>query len=64
VEGVNLRDDARSAGNLSTVGFIVGGVGLAGAAVLWFTAGPTSGSGAGATALRVSPTSVMLAGRF
>jgi hypothetical protein len=34
-EGVGLRDDARSLGNLSTVGFIVGGVALAGAGVLW-----------------------------
>jgi hypothetical protein len=36
--GVSLMDDARSAGNVSTVAFIVGGIGLAGGAVLWFTA--------------------------
>lgn len=33
-----LWDDARSAGTISTVGFVVGGVGLAAGAVLWFTA--------------------------
>jgi serine/threonine-protein kinase len=36
--GLQLRRDAISAGNLSTVGFAVGGVLLAGGAVLWFTA--------------------------
>lgn len=36
--GVSAGEDARSAGNLSTVGMIVGGVALAGGAVLWFTA--------------------------
>jgi hypothetical protein len=36
-EGVELRDDALAAGNVSTVAFIVGGVGLAAGAVLWFT---------------------------
>jgi hypothetical protein len=40
-EGVELREDARTAGNISTIGFIVGGVGLAGGAVLWFTASPS-----------------------
>jgi serine/threonine-protein kinase len=34
-EGVDLRDNAFTLGNISTVGFIVGGVALAGAAVLW-----------------------------
>lgn len=38
--GVDLKSQARSAGNISTVGFIVGGVGLAAGATLWFTAGP------------------------
>lgn len=35
--GVDRWNDAKAAGNLATVGFIVGGLGLAGAAVLWFT---------------------------
>lgn len=40
--GVDRWDTAQSAGNLSTIGFIVGGVGLAGAAVLWFTDHPST----------------------
>jgi serine/threonine-protein kinase len=43
--GVSQRDDARSAGNLATVGFIVGGVALATGAVLWLTA-PNSNASA------------------
>jgi hypothetical protein len=38
--GVALRSDAISAGNVSTVAWIVGAAGLAGGAVLWFTAKP------------------------
>ncbi|MBX3191081.1 MAG: hypothetical protein KF819_29055 [Labilithrix sp.] len=37
-EGVDVADDARAFGNVSTVAFIVGAIGLAGGAVLWFTA--------------------------
>ncbi len=33
--GVELMDSARAAGNVSTVAFVVGGVGLGAAAVLW-----------------------------
>ncbi len=40
-KGVDLRDDALSAGNVSTVAFIVGAVGLAGGAALWFTVPPS-----------------------
>ena len=43
--GVGLWSDAKSAGNVSTVAFIVGGVALAGGAALWFTAKPESSSG-------------------
>jgi serine/threonine-protein kinase len=39
-DGVQLRDQAISAGNLSTVSFVVGAAGLAGGALLWFTASP------------------------
>ena len=42
--GVSLRQDAVHAGNLSTVAFVVGGVALAGGAVLWFTAPSTTAS--------------------
>jgi serine/threonine-protein kinase len=40
--GLKLRSDARSAGNISTVAFVVGGVGLAGATTLWLTGKPRS----------------------
>ncbi|HEY5372893.1 MAG TPA: hypothetical protein VIK01_04370 [Polyangiaceae bacterium] len=39
-KGVQLRSQAISAGNLSTISFVVGAAGLAGGAVLWFTASP------------------------
>jgi hypothetical protein len=39
--GVELWNDARFAGNISTIGFVVGGVGLATGAILWFTAKPS-----------------------
>jgi len=58
--GVSAGTDAHSAGNISTVAMIIGGVGLAGAAVLWFTAptpseqqGARLGVGVGAGTLRV-----------
>lgn len=38
--GVDRWNDAKTAGGIATVGFIVGGLGLAGAAVLWFTDNP------------------------
>ncbi len=37
-EGVTLRDEALTAANVSTAGFVIGGVGLAAGLVLWFTA--------------------------
>jgi hypothetical protein len=39
-DGVRMWQDARRAGNISTGAFIAGGVGLAGAALLWLTASP------------------------
>ncbi|HET6146284.1 MAG TPA: hypothetical protein VFH68_02040 [Polyangia bacterium] len=39
-DGVQMWRDARRSGNLSTIGFVVGGVGLAGAVLLWVTARP------------------------
>ncbi len=44
--GVQLRSDAKSNALGSTIAFVVGGVGLAGGAVLWFTA-PKSGPSVG-----------------
>jgi hypothetical protein len=40
--GVDLARTARIDGNVSTVAFIIGGAGLAGAAALWFTIKPQS----------------------
>jgi hypothetical protein len=40
--GLAKWNDAQSAGNASTVFFVVGGVALAGGAVLWFTAKPAA----------------------
>ncbi len=58
--GHDLWNDAIQDGNISTVAFIVGGVGLAAGAVLWFTAKP-----AGASAqVGMGPGSVMVSGRF
>jgi hypothetical protein len=42
--GVNLWNQAISAGNISTAAFIVGAAGLAGGATLWFTAPRAGGS--------------------
>ena len=59
--GVKLWDDARAAGNVSTIGFIVGGIGIAGGAVLFFTSKPSSSS---SVQVGAGPTSVRLRGTF
>jgi hypothetical protein len=55
--GYDAAEDAVSAGNLSTLGFLVGGLGLAGGAVLWFTA-PSSSTAESSATLGVGPGSV------
>lgn len=60
--GVSDWSDAKSAGNVSTALFIVGGVGLAGAAVLWFTA-PSTSRGSGPQ-FGVSPSGLQLRGTW
>jgi hypothetical protein len=40
-DGVRMWQDAKRAGNISTVAFVAGGIGLAGAALLWLTAPET-----------------------
>jgi hypothetical protein len=59
--GVDLREEARSAGNVSTIAFIVGGAGLAGGAVLWFTGGNSTSA---STGLLLAPGSVAVRTRF
>jgi hypothetical protein len=64
----NKEHDARTAGNVSTVAFVVGGVGLAAGAILWFTAphgaGEQKGASDRALGVRVGPSSVALIGAF
>jgi hypothetical protein len=61
--GVNLKNDARSAGTISTIGFVAGGVGLVGAAVLWFTA-PSRSAKTATAQLGIGPASVVLRGSW
>lgn len=60
-QGVELMEDARSAGNVSTVGFIVGGVAGAAAAVLWFA--PPFGK-ATAPVIGLGPGTLRVAGQW
>jgi hypothetical protein len=59
--GVKLWEDARSAGTLSTIGFTIGGVALAGGAILWLTAKPAGAPGVRAA---IGPSSVALQGAW
>jgi len=65
--GLALKEDAIAAGNVSTIAFVVGGVGLAAGAVLWFTL-PDGSEGehadAGTLRLGLGPGSVELGGSF
>jgi hypothetical protein len=60
-DGVSLGDDAKSAATISTLGFIAGGVLLAGGAALFFTAGSGDDK---AVAVGVGPGSLRIKGRF
>jgi serine/threonine-protein kinase len=53
--GYGYREDARSAGNIATIGVAVGAVGLIGGAVLFFTAPSGESSAQSAQGLRVLP---------
>jgi len=66
VQGTDDWNSATTAGNVSTVGFIVGGAALAGAAVLWFTAPSSSSKEPSSPKVRagVSPSGVRLEGSF
>ncbi len=63
-------NDASEAGNFATVSFVVGAAGLAGAALLWFSApkpglwSPASSATSSAPRVQVGPTSVLLRGTF
>jgi len=58
--GVDLWNSAHTAGTISTVAFIAGGVALAGGAVLWLTGRPETG----ATQVSFGPGSVALRGAW
>jgi hypothetical protein len=60
--GVNLGQDAEEASGISTVAFVIGGAGLIGGAILYFTA-PKSASGS-ALSLRASPSTLSIGGQF
>jgi hypothetical protein len=59
--GVELMNEARTAGNLSTTGFVIGGLGLATGAVLWFARpfGPRANA-----AVAVAPGSIEVRGAW
>ncbi len=59
-DGVDLADEAKSSATVSTIGFIAGGVLIAGGAALFFTAG----SGEKSVAIGVGPGSLRIRGRF
>jgi serine/threonine-protein kinase len=67
-QGKGLRADSLRAGNVSTVGFIAGGVALAGGVVLFLTAPSGAPRQAGGVASRlglaVGPTGLRLVGRW
>ncbi|MGC4088796.1 MAG: hypothetical protein QM756_13025 [Polyangiaceae bacterium] len=61
-QGVDLKSQAIHAGNVSTVAFVLGGVGLATGATLWFVGGRDEG--ARSIGLRVTPAGALVSGRF
>jgi hypothetical protein len=61
-DGVSMADDAKSAATISTIGFIAGGVCLAGGAALWLTAGSSSDDKT--VSVGIGPGSVRVRGTF
>jgi len=61
--GVTAMQDARTAGDRATVGFIVGGAGLAAASLLWFVR-PFSSAPGPQTQVGVAVNGVVVRGRF
>lgn len=55
-QGVSQRDDARTAGNIATIGFGVGAALVATGAILWFTAPSASAGGPEKARVTVTPT--------
>jgi hypothetical protein len=63
-EGYNASNDALTFGNVSTVAFIVGGVGLGVGLTLWLTAPKPTEAGSPVAQVVVGPGRVALAGSF
>jgi len=61
-DAIDAQSSAQSKASLATVAFIVGGAAIAGAAVLWFTAGPSQEKKS--VAIGVSPGAAFLRGSF
>jgi hypothetical protein len=61
--GVDVWHDAKSAGNVSTIAFVVGGVGLVSAAVIWVLGKPESTNGPSAQ-VGLSPRGLAVRGRW
>jgi hypothetical protein len=54
--GIELRNDARTKGDVATVSFIVGGAALAGAGIVWLASGSSNEKhAASSTRLRAAP---------
>jgi hypothetical protein len=58
---LDAKSSAQSKASVATVAFIVGGAAIAGAAVLWFTAGPSQEK---SVAVGVGPGAAFLRGSF
>jgi hypothetical protein len=64
VQSHNANEDALKFGNISTVAFIVGAVGLASGATLWLTAKPSQAGSSAGPRVGIGPGSVQLRGTF
>jgi hypothetical protein len=59
-DALDAKSSAQSKASVATVAFIVGGAAIAGAAVLWFTAGPSQEK----VAIGVGPGAAFVRGSF
>jgi hypothetical protein len=64
VRGVRAGNDARSAGNIATAGWVIGGAGLASAVVFWWRDRVKHRADQASAQLRVGPTSLSIVGAF
>lgn len=62
-EGVSLRDDARSAGNIATIAYGIGAAALAAGVVLWITA-PSHEARRGSIGVSPTASGLLVQGRF